>query len=140
LCAVLARTDLASDPRLATPSVRQINREFALDELRKTFAACKVGEVSAKLDAAGVPNGRINDLKQVFEMEQARERGLKVEFERSDGTKIAGVGNPIRLSATPVQYRCAAPKLGEHTAAVIRDWLDAGADEIEELRAAGALG
>ena len=140
LCAVLARPDLASDPRLATPSVRQINREFALDELRKTFAACKVEDVSAKLDAAGVPNGRINDLKQVFEMEQARERGLKVEFERSDGTKVAGVGNPIRLSATPVQYRCAAPKLGEHTAAVIRDWLDAGADEIERLRAAGALG
>jgi crotonobetainyl-CoA:carnitine CoA-transferase CaiB-like acyl-CoA transferase len=140
LCAVLARPDLASDPRLATPSVRQINRDFALDELRKTFAARKIDDLSAQLDAAGVPNGRINDLKQVFDMEQARERGLKVEFERSDGTKVAGVGNPIRLSATPVQYRCAAPKLGEHTAAVIRDWLDTGADDIEQLRAAGALG
>ncbi|HKA41332.1 MAG TPA: CoA transferase, partial [Burkholderiales bacterium] len=73
-------------------------------------------------------------------MQQARDRGLKVELTRSDGTKVAGVGSPIRLSATPVQYRSAAPKLGEHAAAVIRDWLGGGADEVERLRAAGALG
>ena len=140
LCAALARADLASDARLATPSARQINRDFALNELRQTFATGKVDELVAKLDSGGVPNGRINDLKQVFETEQAHERGLKVELERSDGTKVAGVGNPIRLSATPVEYRVAAPKLGEHTDAVIKDWLGAGTDEIEELRAAGALG
>ena len=38
LCAALARDDLARDPRLATPSARQINRDFALGELRRTFA------------------------------------------------------------------------------------------------------
>jgi crotonobetainyl-CoA:carnitine CoA-transferase CaiB-like acyl-CoA transferase len=140
LCAALARADLAADPRLATPSGRQINRDFALEELRKSFAACPVDEIAAKLDAGGVANGRINDLKQVFDMEQARARGLKVELERSDGTKVAAVGSPVRLSATPVEYRRAAPKLGEHADAVIGDWLGARADEIERLRAAGALG
>ena len=89
---------------------------------------------------AFVPNGPINDMKQVFEMAQAHERGLKIELERSDGTKVAGVGNPIRLSATPVEYRSAAPKLGEHAVAVLMEWLGAGADEMEKLRAAGALG
>jgi crotonobetainyl-CoA:carnitine CoA-transferase CaiB-like acyl-CoA transferase len=140
LCAALGRDDLAADLRFASPSGRQINRDVALEELRISFAACKVGEIAAKLDAGGVPNGPINDLKQVFEMEQARERGLRIELERSDGTRVAAVGNPIRLSATPVEYRCAAPKLGEHTAAVMREWLGAGTDEIERLRAAGALG
>jgi len=140
LCAALKREDLATDPRFATPSSRQINRDVALAELRKSFAEGRVDELVAKLDAAGVANGRINDLKQVFEMEQAHERGLKVELQRSDGTTVAGVGSPIRLSATPVEYRCAAPRLGEHSAAVIRDWLGAGADEIERLRADGALG
>jgi crotonobetainyl-CoA:carnitine CoA-transferase CaiB-like acyl-CoA transferase len=140
LCKALARDDLASDPRLNTPSSRQINREFALGELRLTFAAHKVEALAAKLDAHGVPNGPINDIKQVFDMEQARERGLKIELERSDGTKVASVGNPIRLSATPVQYRSAAPKLGEHAAAVLTDWLGVGAPEMDALRAAGALG
>ncbi len=140
LCAALARDDLARDPRFATPSSRQIHRDAALDELRRTFAATKVEDLAAKLDARGVPNGPINDIKQVFEMEQAHQRGLKIELERSDGTRVAGVGNPIRLSATPVQYRSAAPKLGEHAVAVLTDWLGAGAEEIDALRAAGALG
>jgi crotonobetainyl-CoA:carnitine CoA-transferase CaiB-like acyl-CoA transferase len=140
LCKALARDDLAGDPRLASPSTRQINREFALGELRSTFAASKVADVAARLDSGGVPNGPINDIKQVFEMEQAQVRGLKIELERSDGTRVAGVGNPIRLSATPAQYRSAAPKLGEHAAAVLTEWLGAGAEEIEQLRAAGAVG
>ena len=140
LCKALARDDLAGDARLTSPSLRQINREFALDELRRTFAAGKVADLAAQLDANGVPNGPINDIKQVFEMEQARERGLKIELERSDGTKVASVSNPIRLSATPVQYRSAAPKLGEHAAEVLREWLGATPDEVERLRAAGALG
>ena len=140
LCKALSRDDLAHDSRFATPSTRQINRDFALGELRSTFAKGKVADLAARLDAGGVPNGPINNMKQVFEMEQAHERGLKIELERSDGTKVAGVGNPIRLSATPVEYRSAAPKLGEHAVAVLTDWLGAESDDIEKLRAAGALG
>ncbi len=139
LCKALGRGDLARDERLATPSSRQINRDYALTELRRSFAQGKVEDVAAKLDAGGVPNGPINDMKQVFEMEQARERGLKVELTRSDGTKVAAVGNPIRLSATPVEYRTAAPRLGEHAVAVLTDWLGAETEEIDALRAAGAL-
>ena len=47
--------------------------------------------------------------------------------------KIAGSSNLF-------EYRSAAPKLGEHAVAVLTDWLGAGAEEIEQLRAAGALG
>lgn len=140
LCTALARDDLASDPRFDSPSTRQINRDAALAELRRAFAGFKVGDIAARLDAGGVPNGPINNMKQVFDMEQARERGLKVELTRSDGTKMAAVGSPIRLSATPVEYRSAAPRLGEHTDIILREWLGVGAEEIARLRAAGALG
>ncbi len=140
LCKALARNDLATDARLATPSLRQINRDFALAELRRAFAAGKVADLAAALDANGVPNGPINNLQQVFDMEQAHVRGLKIELSRSDGTKVPSVGSPIRLSATPVQYRSAAPRLGEHAEAVLKDWLGAAAAEIEQLRAAGAMG
>jgi crotonobetainyl-CoA:carnitine CoA-transferase CaiB-like acyl-CoA transferase len=109
-------------------------------ELAKTFATMTRAELQARLDAAGVPNGPINNLQQVFDMPQAKERGLKVTVPRSDGVPVAGVGNPIRLSATPVEYRTAAPKLGEHTDAVLAEWLDANADAIRGLRASGALG
>ena len=139
LCKALARDDLAVDPRFASPSTRQINRDAALSELRRTFGERTVADLAARLDAGGVPNGPINDIKQVFEMEQARERGLRIDLDRSDGTKVPGVRNPIRMSATPVEYRGAAPQLGEHADVVLKDWLGANAVEIDALRAAGAL-
>ena len=140
LCAALERDDLATDPRLQTPSGRSLNKPWIIEQLAPGFAARTVADLQARLDAAGVANGPINNLAQVFAMPQAEQRGLKVSVPRSDGVPVAGVGNPIRLSATPVQYRCAAPRLGEHTDAVLADWLGAAAHEIDRWRAAGAFG
>ena len=76
----------------------------------------------------------------LFRSEQARERGLKVDLPRSDGVQVPGVGSPIRLSATPVEYRSAAPRLGEHSEDVLKEWLNASADEVARVRGSGALG
>ena len=140
LCQAIGRHDLLSDPRLSSPSGRATNRDFVMPELRKTFAQQSVADLQSKLDAAGVPNGPINNLQQVFEMPQAEHRQLKIDLPRSDGVRVAGVRNPIRLSATPVEYRNAAPRLGEHTDAVLADWLEADSAEIARLRASGAFG
>jgi crotonobetainyl-CoA:carnitine CoA-transferase CaiB-like acyl-CoA transferase len=73
-------------------------------------------------------------------MEQAKHRGIKVSLPRSDGVEVPCVANPIRMSATPVQYRAAAPKLGEHTDGVLTDWLQAEASAVEDWRKRGAFG
>ncbi|MGH8663913.1 MAG: CaiB/BaiF CoA transferase family protein [Burkholderiales bacterium] len=140
LCAALERDDLATDPRLQTPSGRSLNKPWIIEQLAPSFAARTVADLQARLDAGGVANGPINNLAQVFAMPQAEHRGLKVSVPRSDGVPVAGVGNPIRLSATPVRYVSAAPRLGEHTDAVLADWLGAASHEIGEWRAAGAFG
>jgi crotonobetainyl-CoA:carnitine CoA-transferase CaiB-like acyl-CoA transferase len=73
-------------------------------------------------------------------MPQAQHRALKVASPRSDGVEVAAVANPIRLSATPVCYRSAAPKLGEHTEVVLTEWLHASSESVAGWRAAGAFG
>jgi CoA:oxalate CoA-transferase len=50
------------------------------------------------------------------------------------------VGAPVRLSETPGSVRTPAPTLGEHTEQVLRDLLGLGAEEIDALRTAGAIG
>ena len=139
LCAAIERADLAADPRLQSPSGRSAHKPWIIEQLAPSFAARKVAELQARLDAAGVANGPINDLAQVFAMPQAEHRGLKVSVPRSDGVPVPGVGNPIRMSATPVHYRSAAPKLGEHAEAVLAEWLGASAADIEALRKAAAF-
>ena len=140
LCDAIGRDDLRVDPRLSSPSGRATHRDFVMPELRATFAQKSVADLQARLDAAGVPNGPINNLKQVFDMPQAEHRQLRIDLPRSDGVRVAGVRNPIRLSATPVAYRNAAPRLGEHTAEILADWLEAGPAEVAHLRDAGAFG
>jgi len=140
LCMAIGRSDLAEDPRFGSPAGRSGNKPLIVAELLRTFATMKVAELQSKLDAAGVANGPINDLEQVFAMEQAKHRGLKVNLPRSDGVEVPCVANPIRMSATPVQYRSAAPMLGEHTEAVLSDWLQAEASVVDDWRSRGAFG
>ena len=140
MCRALGREDLACDPRLQSPSGRTLNKAWIIEELNPVFARSSVAELQAKLDRAGVANGAIDDLGQVFGSDQAQERGLKVNLARSDGVQVTTVASPIRLSATPVQYRTAAPRLGEHTEQVLEDWLNADAATLAEWRAAGAFG
>jgi crotonobetainyl-CoA:carnitine CoA-transferase CaiB-like acyl-CoA transferase len=140
LCRALERADLESDPRLQSPSGRSAHKPWIVEQLAGTFARRSVAEWQRALDAAGVANGPINDLAQVYAMPQAQQRALKVASPRSDGVEVPAVANPIRLSATPVRYRTAAPKLGEHTEAVLEEWLQASSKSIAGWRAAGAFG
>ncbi len=140
LCAAIGRDDLAADERFGSPSGRSVNKPRVVAELARTFASLNVADLQRRLDAAGVANGPINDMAQVFDMAQARERGIRVNLPRSDGVEVPCVASPIRMSATPVRYRSAAPKLGEHTSAVLADWLQAGEGAVDDLHVAGAFG
>ena len=90
------------------------------------------------LENAAVPCGPINDLAGVFADPQVMHRGLKVEMPHAAGGNTPQVGNPIRFSATPIDYRLAPPLLGQDTEAVLRE-LGRSADEIAALRAAGVV-
>jgi crotonobetainyl-CoA:carnitine CoA-transferase CaiB-like acyl-CoA transferase len=91
--------------------------------LRQATVMRSTAEWIAALEDAGVPCGPINRLNEVFADPQVLARGLKVDMPHPQFGSVPLVANPIRLSATPVQYRVAPPTLDEHGAAVLRDWL-----------------
>ena len=77
-------------------------------------------------------------LAEVFADPHVRARGMTVELPHPVAASIRVVASPIKLSATPVQYRRAPPLLGADTDAVLGE-LGLGADEIAELRRRGVL-
>ncbi|MDP2824312.1 MAG: CoA transferase, partial [Sulfuritalea sp.] len=85
-----------------------------------------------------VPCGPINDLAGVFADPQVVHRGLRVEMPHAAGGTAPQVGNPIRFSATPIDYRRAPPLLGQDTEAVLRE-LGRSDEAIAALRAAGVV-
>ncbi|WP_461174830.1 CoA transferase [Arthrobacter sp. Z1-9] len=125
LCAVLGVPELADDPRFAENKDRTERREelrpLLVDRLRTQSA----GYWFDKLNAAGVPNGPINSIKQG--VEYAQKLGLEPVVQvGAAGNQVPGVRNPITFSATPPRYDLAPPRLGEHTDEILV-WLAAPA-------------
>ncbi|WP_369958485.1 CaiB/BaiF CoA transferase family protein [Pseudomonas benzenivorans] len=138
-CEVAGLTALADDPRFSTNQARVAHRAELIPLIRQATVFKTTAEWIAQLEAAGVPCGPINDLAQVFADPQVQARGLRVELPHPLAGSVPQVASPIRLSATPVQYRNAPPLLGEHSEQVLQRWLGLDAEQVAALRRAGVV-
>lgn len=138
-CEVAGCTALAKDPRFATNARRVEHRNEITELLADIFRTRTTREWVAALEAAGVPNGPINDIRQVFEEPQVIARGMKLDMPHPTAGRCALVASPMRFSATPLEYRSAPPTLGQHTSEVLREMLGMTDAEIAQLRASKAI-
>ena len=120
LCAACDLPETALDPRFVTNEQRVANREALHGLLSQQLVTHSANHWFRLLMAKGVPSGPINTIAEGFAL--AAELGLDpvVQLPTDDPAVdltlrgVATVANPIRLSATPVTYRSAPPRLGQH--------------------------
>ena len=139
-CELGGRADLCDDVRFRRVQDRIRNREALAPLLEEMVARRGSKEWIDGMEAAGVPCGPINDLKQVFENPQVQARGMRIDIDRADAGPVKLVANPIKASRTPPAYRLPPPRLGEHTDEVLTAVLGWDPARIEAARAAGAIG
>jgi crotonobetainyl-CoA:carnitine CoA-transferase CaiB-like acyl-CoA transferase len=130
---------LADDARFASNGKRVENRAEITRLLQDVFSRRSTREWVELLEAAGVPNGPINDVAQVFEEPQVKARGIRIELDHPVAGKLPTVASPMRFSATPVEHTLAPPTLGQHTDEILRQVLALGDAEIARLRAEGVV-
>ena len=130
---------LARDPRFATNGKRVEHRAEITRLIQEIFLKRTTAEWLALLEAAGVPNGPINNIAQVFEEPQVKARGVKIELEHAAAGKLPLVASPMRFSETPLEYRLPPPLLGEHTDQILNELLKLNEHEIAKLRAGGII-
>jgi crotonobetainyl-CoA:carnitine CoA-transferase CaiB-like acyl-CoA transferase len=138
-CLALERPELAGDPRFDTEAKRVDNRAELVPLLNEILAARNADEWLKRLEAVGVPAGRIRSVAEVCESEHLKARGMIVRLDHPSAGAVTVMGVPVRLSATPGAARTAPPLLGQHTTAVLRRVLGLRASEIARLRRAGAI-
>jgi crotonobetainyl-CoA:carnitine CoA-transferase CaiB-like acyl-CoA transferase len=140
-CEFAGVPELADDPRYSTNAARVANR----DEL-----IAIVSDISSKqttrywldgLQRIGLPCGPVNTLDQVFADPQVLHREMKIEMSRppDEGGTFPLIGNPLKLSRTPVTYRLPPPRLGEHTDPVLEQLLGLDAVTRAGLRERGVI-
>ena len=123
LCGVLGEPVLAQHPDYIDNKARLANRADIVDKLSALTGKMQSADLLAKLEAVGVPAGPINTLDQVFADPHVKHRGMKLDLpspEAKAGT-IPGIRTPIMLDGAPMAAPRAAPKLGEHTAEILRE-------------------
>jgi len=141
LCEAAGEAHLAQDPRFATNAGRVRNREAIEAEICRFTVRRTRAEWNELLSPLGVPVGPINTVPEAFGEAQAQHRGAIVTHDHplaADG-KARTIGNPIKYSQTPVDYRRRPPMRGEQSREVLEELLGMGAEEIDRLAAAGVV-
>jgi crotonobetainyl-CoA:carnitine CoA-transferase CaiB-like acyl-CoA transferase len=133
LCKVLGRPEWAKDERFATNTLRVKHRETIIGLLSGVTATRPTSDWVKACESVGVPCGSINDLKAVFDDPHIQARKLRIEMPHPTAGRMPLVGSPIRMSATPVEYRLPPPLLGQHTVSVLEEVLGLSRAEIDAL-------
>ena len=141
-CTFAGADELAADPRFTTNRLRVENRE-ALYALMPPYMKAKTSKAWIDgLAAVGVPCSPVKNIGEVFEDPQVQHRDMRIEMPHplsADG-KVPLIGNPIKLSKTPVAYDRAPPYCGQHTVEVLDELLDLPEAEMAALRDAEVIG
>ena len=123
LCAVLGEPAIAGEPNYRANSDRLKHRDELIARLSALTAPWSRADLLAKLEAVQVPAGPINPLDQVFTDPQVVHRGMRIDrpSAAAKAGTIPGVRTPILMDGKPMAADHPAPRLGEHTAEILRE-------------------
>jgi itaconate CoA-transferase len=133
---VLERPDLAADPRFSSNTLRTARRQELHPKIEAVFSSLTAKEVIDRLEEARIANARINDVSDVWEHVQLRDRKRWTEIDTSVGT-IPALLPPGMPDGTHAQMG-PVPSLGEHTDAILSE-LGYDDDNIREMRRQGVV-
>ncbi len=125
-CDVIGLPDLSANPDYATNSMRLKNRDALMKHLHPALAKIAVADIVDRLNSVGVPVGPIQNVAQALSSDQAKAREMVISVDCPDvqGGQVRLLGNPLRFSRTPVQYRMAPPHFGQHTDEILAELND----------------
>ena len=136
-CATALRDEaLAQNPRFDSVIKRSAQRDALKALVEAAFQALTGVEVEARLDAAGIGYGRMNDMAALWAHPQLKARDRWREVDTPAGP-IPAMLPPGASSAFEARMD-EVPDIGQHTAAILRE-AGVSATDVARLQADGAV-
>jgi len=137
-CRAIGADELIADPDYMTASARSANRDALTAEINRRLRTADSVTWIDRLNAAGVPCGRIYAIDEVFADPQVEHLGVVKTVESPHYDPLRLVGQPMTLSRTPSVIDRAPPEVGEQTDEILGEY-GYDADEIAVLRRQGIV-
>lgn len=118
---VFERPDWLDDPRFTDLPARMAHIDELQQEIEALTRTATTADWIARLDRAGVPGGPVLTYDEALADPHVLARGMVTEIDHPVIGPMKTLGNPAKMSATPVEVRRPAPLLGEHTTEVLRE-------------------
>ncbi len=140
LLAAMGRTDLATDPRVATMPARLEHRELVDGLVAVWVAERDAAQALEALAAAEVPSSPVMSVRDLFEDPHVKARGNILSVAAGALGVLAMPDVVPRLTATPGWVRGVGPTTpGEHNEEIYCGRLGLSRDDLERLRERGIV-
>lgn len=138
-CEVVGDPALTADPRYATHAARQSDQLGFWNEVANRVSRKSTAEWIEALTVADVPFGLVNSFDDLLTDPHLESVGFWQILQDPTEGALRMMTNPTAMSASPASIRRLPPRLGEHSAEILRE-LDFGSDDIAALIAQGVIG
>ena len=140
LCRAIGGNDMLADPRFKTAESRRQHNEALIEVIEAHTQKFDHAGLMAALKANGIVAQPINNLADVIRDEQAWQNKYFMKAYCEEVQREVDVrGLPVKLSKTPGEINSLGPQLGQDTEILMMDMLGYEWEEIEALKAEGAI-
>ncbi|MEO6222127.1 MAG: CoA transferase [Vicinamibacterales bacterium] len=138
-CRAAHLSHAALDSRFLTNASRVQNYATLRGLIEGALATDTATAWTTRLKEAGVPCGAVRSVGDALRDPQILARAMIESVAHPTIGPLQVLGVPVKLSDTPGSVRCPPPRLGEHTASVLRDDLGYEDARIATLAESGAV-
>ena len=137
--AAVGHAEWARDERFARNRDRVVHRELLDGMIADVLRGDDAQAWITKLQAAGVPCGRINSVAEALDDPHTAARRMVETVEHPTVGALRLLGIPFGLNGTPAIVRRPPPTLGQHTDEILGEELGLSGRRIDELRARAVI-
>ena len=138
LAGIMGRAEIASDARFANNTARMQNVE-ALEALIAAWTrTLPAAELLEHLQKVGIPSAKVASVADLVEHPHLAHRNQIIDMPHPKAGTVPMQGFSVGFGDSPMRLRHPPPMLGQHTGAILEEWLGMTPAQVEQLRATGA--
>jgi crotonobetainyl-CoA:carnitine CoA-transferase CaiB-like acyl-CoA transferase len=138
-CQSTQRSDLATDPRFTTNTLRVENRAVLVPLIEAEMKKASTVVWEERLVQAEVPHAPVWDYAQLFAHPQTEARGLKITVHDPEGQPVDLLGPPFHIAGTTLPAPSMPPHVGQQTAEILTEILGLTSSQLAELQRRGVV-